>query len=128
MKTKINYTLIQDGTEAIKTVYQGILTKLDENSYRLTYTNENKDLVTLNFDTLNNTLMVTNSNSVMFFEKDTKSDVDYKTDFGVINLKLDVHNVEILNEYKCIKINALYDLVQGSETLKNDLSIMVEIK
>lgn len=128
MKTKIKYTLIQNGEVAVESDFNGILSKCIDDSYKLVYTNENKETVTLKINVNEKTVSVGTNNSIMYFEKDTTSEVDYRTDFGIIKLGLDVQGVEIINSFKCITINIIYDLIQGSERLENNLNMVINIK
>ena len=123
MKAKINYKLIQNNENALDLNYKGIFHLLDNNKYKLTYT-EDKVINTLIIDAENKTVSIANRN-VLFFEKGITNTVEYKTDFGIIELKSICHDVNITLQEKKMILELDYDLIQGTDKLQNKLKIQI---
>lgn len=123
MKAKINYKLIQNNENALDLNYKGIFHLLDNNKYKLTYT-EDKVINTLIIDAENKTVSIANRN-VLFFEKGITNTVEYKTDFGIIELKSICHDVNITLQEKKMILELDYDLIQGTDKLQNKLKIEI---
>ena len=123
MKAKINYKLIQNNENALDLNYKGIFHLLDNNKYKLTYT-EDKVINTLIIDAENKTVSIANRN-VLFFEKGITNTVEYKTDFGIIELKSICHDVNITLQEKKMILELYYDLIQGTDKLQNKLKIQI---
>ena len=126
MKALIKYNLEQDNDNALDTTYKGILNIINDDIYKISYTDENKILNTIEIDRENKEIKVTNINELYFKEnKDYK--VKYKTAYGEIPLKVVTKKIDINLDKDNNKLELFldYNLYQGDSPLINKLNILV---
>ena len=126
MKSLIKYNLIQDNDNALDLMYKGIINIINDNVIKLSYTDENKILNTIDINNEDKEVVVKNTNELRFkVNKDYKA--KYKTAYGVIDLKVVTKKLDIKldKEQSKLVLDMEYNLYQGPSPIINKLNIEV---